>query len=35
MEVFRKRAEKDQRSEEEWTELETTFRELLESLETP
>jgi len=35
MEVFRKRAEKDQRSEEEWTELETTFRELLESIESP
>lgn len=35
MEVFRKRAEKDQRSEEEWTELEATFRELLESIESP
>lgn len=32
LEVFRKRAEKDQRSEEEWIELEATFRELVEGL---
>jgi exonuclease SbcD len=32
LEVFRKRAEKDQRSPEEWAELETTFRTLLEEL---
>lgn len=35
LEVFRKRAEKDQRSEEEWTELEATFRELVEGLNSP
>lgn len=35
LEVFRKRAEKDQRSEDEWVELEGTFKELLESIETP
>lgn len=32
LDVFRKRAEKDQRSEEEWAELEATFKELLENL---
>ena len=35
LEVFRKRAEKDQRTEEEWTELEATFRELVEGLKIP
>jgi hypothetical protein len=28
MDVFRKRAERDQRSDEDWAELEGTFREL-------
>lgn len=32
LDVFRKRAEKDQRTEEEWEELEATFKELLENI---
>ena len=33
LEVFRKRAEKDQRTEEEWVELEGTFKELCNLVE--